>query len=60
MGRILLIKRVILFLKKKKKKKKIPYKVIPTMRVFQRPHTWHFSIERFLMIRIDDTNLENY
>ena len=59
MGRILLIKRVILFLKKKKKKKKT-YKVIPTMRVFQRPHIWHFSIERFLMIRIEDTNLENY
>ena len=56
MGRILLIKRVIPFLKKKKK----TYKVIPTMRVFQRPHTWHFSIERFLMIRIEDTNLENY
>ena len=58
MGRILLIKRVILFLKKKKKKK--TDKVIPTMRVFQRPHIWHFSIERFLMIRIEDTNLENY
>ena len=59
MGRILLIKRVIPFLKKKNKKIKT-YKVIPTMRVFQRPHTWHFSIERFLMIRIEDTNLENY